>query len=80
MAEESYEVFIEGKAHPWDKDTISVADIRQLGGMSADVPVVEEDLRTGAERTMSEDEIIQPTKLDPGKRAAKRFNHRRASG
>ena len=80
MAEESYEVMIEGKAHPWDKDTISVADIRQLGGLPADVPVVEEDLRTGAERTLDEDEVLQPVKLDPGKRAAKRFNHRRASG
>ncbi len=72
--------FIEGKAHRWDKDTISVAGIRQLGGMPADVPVTEEDLRTGAERTLSEDEALQPVKLDPGKRPAKRFNFRRASG
>lgn len=80
MAEESYEVFIEGKAYPWDEDTISVADIRELAALPADVPVVEDDLRTGAERTLDEDEVLQPGKLDPGKRPAKRHNFRRASG
>lgn len=81
MAEKStaanYEVLIEGKAHPWDKDTISVADIRQLGDLPQDAPVVEEDLRDGSGRTLSDDEILHPGKLEEGKRPTKRVNFRR---
>lgn len=81
MAEKStavnYEVLIEGRAHPWDQDTISVADLRQLGDLPQDVPVVEEDLRNGSERTLPEDEILRPGVLEEGKRPAKRVNFRR---
>ena len=82
MADEAdtgqYEVLIEGKAHPWDKDTISVADIRQLGNLPPDIPVVEEDLRDGTERTLTEDEVLHPGKLEAGKRPTKRVNFRPA--
>ncbi|MGH3904485.1 MAG: hypothetical protein ACRDTE_09895 [Pseudonocardiaceae bacterium] len=82
MAEEAgavqYEVLIEGKAHPWDKDTISVADIRQLGNLPADTSVVEENLRDGTERTLTEDEVLRPGKLEEGKRPTKRVNFRQA--
>jgi hypothetical protein len=46
-----YEVMIEGEAHPWAKDTISVTEIRELGKLPADAPVIEQDLRDGSERT-----------------------------
>lgn len=72
----SHEVMIEGKAHPWDKDTISVADIRELGGLPAGSPVIEVDLRDGTERTLAEDEVLQPGTLEPGKRPTKRVNFR----
>ncbi len=72
----SHEVMIEGKAHPWDKDTISVADIRALGGLPADSAVIEEDLRDGTERTLDEDEVLQPGRIEPGKRPTKRVNFR----
>lgn len=72
----SHEVMVEGKAHPWDKDTIAVADIRELGGLPADSPVIEEDLRDGTERTLAEDEVLQPGTLEPGKRPTKRVNFR----
>lgn len=72
----SHEVMIEGKAHPWNQDTISVADIRELGGMPAGSPVVEEDLRDGTERTLPEGEVLQPGTLEPGKRPTKRVNFR----
>lgn len=75
-ADASHEVMIEGKAHPWNKDTISVADIRELGGLSADAPVIEEDLRDGTERTLAEDEVLRPGTLEPGKRPTKRVNFR----
>ncbi|MQA15986.1 MAG: hypothetical protein GEV09_18105 [Pseudonocardiaceae bacterium] len=72
----SHEVMIEGKAHPWSADTISVADIRELGGLSAGAPVIEEDLRDGTERTLPEDEVLTPGKLEAGKRPTKRVNFR----
>lgn len=75
-ADVSHEVMIEGKAHPWDKDTISVADIRELGGLPAGVPVIEEDLRDGTERTLAEGEVLQPGTLEPGKPPTKRVNFR----
>lgn len=71
-----YEVMIEGRAHPWDKDTISVADIRRLGELPADAPVVEEDLRDGTERALPEDELLHPARLEAGKRPTKRVNFR----
>ena len=82
MAEEArtvqYEVLIEGQAHPWDQGTISVADIRELGNLPANTAVVEEDLRDGTERTLAEEEVLHPRKLEEGKRHTKRVNFRRA--
>ncbi|MGQ0717140.1 MAG: hypothetical protein ACT4NP_07450 [Pseudonocardiales bacterium] len=72
-----YEVLIEGHAHPWDKDTISVADIRTLGNLPAGTAVVEQDLRDGSERELAEDEVLRPRKLEEGKRPTKRVNFRR---
>jgi hypothetical protein len=71
-----YEVMIEGKVYPWDSDTISVADIRELGNLSEDAPVIEEDLRDGTERTLDEDDVLHPRELEAGKRPAKRVNFR----
>ncbi|HEX8759216.1 MAG TPA: hypothetical protein VF734_04400 [Pseudonocardiaceae bacterium] len=82
MAEEAgtarYEVLIEGKVHPWAKDTISVADIREIGDLPANAAVVEENLRDGTERTLGEDEALHPGKLEEGKKPTKRVNFRRA--
>jgi hypothetical protein len=71
-----YEVMIEGQTYPWDKDTISVSDIRKLGNMPTGAQVVEEDLRDGAERALTEDTVLRPSKLDTGKRPTKRVNFR----
>jgi hypothetical protein len=71
-----YEVLIEGKAYPWNKDTISVGDIRQLGNMPSGAQVVEEDLRDGTERALTEDDVLRPGKLEGGKRITKRVNFR----
>lgn len=81
MADESqvaqYEVLIEGRAHCWNQDTISVADLRRLGDLPEDVPVVEEDLRDGSARTLSEAEVLRPGELEEGKPSTKRVNFRR---
>lgn len=71
-----YEVMIEGRVHPWSRDTISVADIRQLGDLPPGARVVEENLRDGTERTLAEDEVLRPGKLEDGKRPTKRVNFR----
>ncbi|HEY3690161.1 MAG TPA: hypothetical protein VGL46_07645 [Pseudonocardiaceae bacterium] len=81
MAEEvkgvRFEVMIEGEAHPWIGDTISVADIRVLGNLPGDAPVIEQDLRDGTERTLPEEELLRPGKLEGGHKLKKRVNFRR---
>ncbi len=72
----THEVMIEGKAHPWNKDTISVPDIRELGNLPKNAAVIEEDLRDGTERSLAEDEVLEPGTLEPGKRPTKRVNFR----
>jgi hypothetical protein len=77
MAETAeYEVLIEGKAYPWEKETISAGDIRELANFPPDAQVVEEDLRDGTERALAEDEMLRPGKLEGGKRPTKRVNFR----
>ena len=71
-----YEVMIEGKAYPWNKDTISVSDIRELANMPTGAQVVEENLRDGTERALTEDDVLHPIKLEQGKRPTKRVNFR----
>lgn len=73
-----YEVLIEGKIHPWAKDTITVADIREVGDLPANAAVVEDNLRDGTKRTLGEDETLHPAKLEEGKKPTKRVNFRRA--
>jgi len=59
-----YFVNIEGTEYPWDKETITVAEIRALGNLPQNLPVVEE-FPDGTERTLSEGETIE---LKPGHR------------
>ncbi|MGH4022767.1 MAG: hypothetical protein ACRDT0_26735 [Pseudonocardiaceae bacterium] len=73
----SFGVLIEGRVHPWSKDTITVSEIRELGGLPADCPVVEENLQTAAERVLGEDDVHQPPKLEEGKTVTKKVNFRR---
>lgn len=51
---------IEGKVYPWNGPTITVAELRILGGLPTDQSVVVED-GEGQERTLREDEIIHLT-------------------
>ena len=57
-----YFVTIEGKEYPWERETITTTEIRTLGNLPADMPVVEE-FPDGTERTLAENETVE---LKPG--------------
>jgi len=65
MAEgKKYYVNIEGKEYEWNKETITTAEIRTLGSLPANLPVVEE-FPDGREGTLAEGETVE---LKPGHR------------
>ncbi len=69
-----YLINVEGVEHPWDKDTITVAEIRGLGGFPTTDPVIEVDLKDNTERTLAEDEIVD---IKPGKGFGKKVKFQR---
>lgn len=68
-----YYIEIEGKEYPWSKDTITVAEIRTLGNLAGDQPVIEVDSDNN-ERQLAEDETIT---LKPGHRFGKKVKYKR---
>lgn len=73
-AGKKYIVNLEGTEHSWDRDTISVSEIRDLGGWDTSKPVVEVNLKDNTERTLAEDEVVT---LKPGHGFAKRVKFQR---
>lgn len=71
-----YLIDIEGTKYPWDRDTITVPEIRSLGNLPPDLPVIEVDLRTGTERTLAEDEIVE---IRPGQGFSKKVSFKRGA-
>jgi hypothetical protein len=69
-----YTLDIEGTPHPWDAGTITVPQLRQLGNLPADLPVVEIDLKDNTERTLAEDEVVT---LRPGLGFSKKVKYQR---
>lgn len=74
-----YEVNVEGRIHPWDKGTISVPEIRQLGGFPADAPVVGVDLATNTEESLPEDAVHDVVAIKEGKPLIKKTSFRRGT-
>jgi Multiubiquitin len=72
-AGKKFYVNVEGTECEWGDDTITTNQIRELGGLPADQPVVEES-PDGGERTLSEDEVIQ---LQPGHRYGRAAKYKR---
>lgn len=68
-----YFVDIEGTEYKWDKETITVPEIRQLGNLPSDLPVIEVDAENN-ERTLAEDEVVT---LKPGHRFGKKISYKR---
>jgi hypothetical protein len=70
---EKFFVEIEGIEYPWNSPTITVPDIRRLGNLPADQPVIEID-QCNQERTLTENEVIH---LKPGHRYGKKVRFKR---
>lgn len=68
-----YFIDIEGTEYEWDKETITVPEIRQLGNLPTDLPVIEVDPDNN-ERTLAEDEVIT---LKPGHRYGQKVSYKR---
>lgn len=69
-----YEINIEGNSYEWDHDSITVPELRQLGGLPADQEMIEVDLKDNSERVLVESETID---LKPGKGFAKKVGFKR---
>jgi len=69
-----YLINVEGAEHPWDEDTITVPQIRELGGFVATDPVIEVDLKDNTERTLGEDEVVE---IKPGRGFGKKVRFQR---
>jgi hypothetical protein len=56
-AGKKYYANIEGAEYPWDKETIAVKEIRVLGNLPRELPVVEE-FPNGTEKTLKDNDIV----------------------
>jgi hypothetical protein len=77
LAGPTYEVTIEGTIYPWDKGTISVPEVRELGGMPAGAPVLLVNLADNTERALADDAVHDVVAREPGKPLVKRIAFRR---
>jgi hypothetical protein len=69
-----YKVDIEGQIYDWERDTITVPELRELAGYSADQQMIEVDLKDNTEHVLEESDIIE---LKPGKGFAKKVAFKR---
>lgn len=69
-----YKVDIEGQVYEWERETITLPELRQLGGYAPDQQMIEVDLKDNSERVLEETETIE---LKPGKGFAKKVAFKR---
>jgi hypothetical protein len=70
----TYEINIEGRTYEWHESTITPAQIRTLGELPADQPVIEIDFQGNTERTLGEDEVVE---VKPGHGFGKKVGFKR---
>ena len=71
-----YEIWIDDKIHSWHKDTISLAEMRELAGVPADSPMMAVDLVAQQEVPLPEDAVHTVPPREPGKPLIKRTHFR----
>ena len=54
-----YLIDIEGTDYPWERSTITVAEIRDLGHLDPSQPVIEVNLKDNSERTLAENDSVE---------------------
>jgi len=69
-----YLIDIEGADHPWSSPEITVAQLRNLAGWDAHQQIVEVNLQTMTETTLTDDAVIE---LKPGHGYAKKIRFQR---
>jgi hypothetical protein len=69
-----YFINLEGAEKPWDRETITVPELRTLGGWDTSQPVVEVNLDDNTERTLGEDDTVT---LKPGHGFGKKVKFQR---
>jgi len=78
MADEAatkhYEINIEGTIHQWPRDEITPAEIRTLGGLPDNEPVLEVNLETNGQHTLPEGKGVE---LRPGVGFARKVEFKR---
>jgi hypothetical protein len=67
-------VNIEGEEYPWDRPSITVLEIRLIGRLPSDQPVLEINLDDNTERTLEECEVVH---IKPGHAFAKKIRYKR---
>jgi len=77
--EPQYEVWVENTIHTWHKGTISLAEIRELGSMPADSPVLAVDLVSQQDVPLPEDAVHDVPARELGKPLIKRTHFKRLS-
>jgi hypothetical protein len=69
-----YFVNLEGSEKPWDEETITVPQIRELANWDSTQPIVEVDLDDNSETTLPENDVVT---LKPGHGFAKKIRFQR---
>jgi hypothetical protein len=69
-----FDVDIEGQIYQWDRDSITVPELRALAGYTPDQQMIEVDLQEGTEEVLAEDAVVA---LKPGKGFAKKVVFKR---
>ena len=70
----TFEINIEGRVYEWHERTITPAQIRELGGLPADQPVIEINFLDNTERTLAEGEVVE---VKPGHGFGKKIGFKR---
>lgn len=72
----TFHVNIEAEIFEWDQPTITASQVRELGSLPRDLPVLLIDLKTNEQRTLAEDEVVE---LRPGLGFSKKVKFVRGS-